>query len=93
MKQTKTKLIAAVLVFAILLPPQIASAVSLQEQIDSLNAEIKANQDAANAKHLEAATLQQAVNELNASINTAQTALSLTDLKLRQTQDEIERLS
>ena len=71
MKQTKTKLIAAVLVFAILLPPQIASAASLQEQIDSLNAEIKANQDAANAKHLEAATLQQAVNELNASINTA----------------------
>ena len=91
MKQTKTKLIAAVLVFAILLPPQIASAASLQEQIDSLNAEIKANQDAANAKHLEAATLQQAVNELNASINTAQTALSLTNLKLRQTQDEIDK--
>ncbi len=91
MKQIKIKLIAAALILVVFLAPQLANGATLQEQINSLNAEIKANQDAAAAKHSEAQTLQQAVNELNASINAAQASLNLTNLKLQQTQAEIDK--
>lgn len=74
----------------ILLSPNIVSAQSLQDKINSLNAQIKQNQDAANGKHAEATTLQEAINELNTSIASAQTSLDLTSLQISQTNTQID---
>ena len=70
--------------------PNAVFAQSLQEQINTLNAQIKQNQEAANGKHAEANTLQATIAELNESITSAQTALNLTSLQITQTNTEID---
>lgn len=70
--------------------PNTVLAQSLKDQINNLNAQIKQNQDAANAKHSEASSLQETINELNATINSAQASLNLTNLQIAQTNSEID---
>lgn len=73
-----------------LFAPNAVFAQSLQDQINTLNTQIKQNQEAANGKHAEASTLQGTIDELNASINSAQAALNLTSLQITQTNYQID---
>lgn len=73
-----------------LLLPNAVFAQSLQDQINTLNTQIKQNQEAASGKHAEATTLQATIAELNESIASAQTALNLTSLQITQTNAEID---
>lgn len=73
-----------------LILPNSVLAQSLQDQINTLNTQIKQNQDAANSKHAEATNLQETINQLNANINAAQASLNLTNLQISQTNAEID---
>ncbi len=87
MKNTKKLLLS--ISALLLLAPSTVFAQTLQEKINTLNAQIKQNQQAVNVKKGEANTLQGTIDELNTSINAAQDSLDLTTLQFNQTTDKI----
>lgn len=87
MKNTKKLLLS--ISALLLLAPSTVFAQTLQDKINTLNTQIKQNQQAVSTKKAEANTLQGAVNELDASINAAQDSLDLTTLQFNQTTDKI----
>lgn len=87
MKNTKKLLLS--ISALLLLAPSTVFAQTLQDKINTLNTQIKQNQQAANGKHAEASTLQGTINELNSSIDAAQDSLDLTILQSSQTTDKI----
>lgn len=95
MNKLKTKVIAAVLVSALVVLglvtiSQTAKADQFDDQIAALNAQIAQNQSAVNQKRAEANTLANKLAVLQGQINIAQQALDLTALEIRQTQAEID---
>ncbi|MEI6716172.1 MAG: peptidoglycan DD-metalloendopeptidase family protein [Candidatus Saccharibacteria bacterium] len=88
MKNTK-KLLLSISALLLLLAPSTVFAQTLQDKINTLNTQIKQNQQAVNAKKGEASTLQGAINELNGSIDAAQDSLDLTTLQFNQTTEKI----
>lgn len=87
MKNTKKLLLS--ISALLLLAPSTVFAQTLQEKINTLNTQIKQNQQAVSTKKAEANTLQGAINELNASIDAAQSSLDLTSLQTTQTTEKI----
>jgi len=85
---TTKKFLLSISAFLLLLPSTVF-AQTLQDKINTLNTQIKQNEQAVGVKKAEANTLQGAINELNASINAAQSSLDLTNLQTRQTADKI----
>lgn len=87
MKNTKKLLLS--ISALLLLAPSTVFAQTLQDKINTLNTQIKQNQQAVSTKKAEANTLQGAINELNASIDAAQSSLDLTSLQTTQTTEKI----
>jgi len=87
MKNTKKLLLS--ISALLLLAPSTVFAQTLQDKINTLNTQIKQNQQAANGKHAEASTLQGTIDELNSSIDAAQDSLDLTTLQSNQTTEKI----
>lgn len=95
MNKVKTKVLAALIVGAVLLYTFLSvsnvQADQYDSQIQALQNQINQNQSAANVKKAEGDTLQNKLAEIQAQVNAATAALNLTETQISQTNFQIDQ--